>query len=234
MPRVVLLLAFACCAFSQPRFEVATIKPVRDDAPTGGVYTGHGRMKADNVTLKRLVMGAYHVGPAQVAGGPPWLDTERFNIVAKSPQDINDDDVLDTMVQALLAERFQLELHRESRPMPAYVIEIAKSGPKLEKSPGGQSSVTYTLNTLLARNTGMDRFAYVLSRSVNLPVANRTGLEGIFNFQLRWEPDSERSRPDAGPSLFTAIQEQLGLRLRAEKAPVEVLVIDRAEHPTEN
>jgi uncharacterized protein (TIGR03435 family) len=234
MPRLLLLFVLAAAVLAQPRFEVATIKPVRDEATTGGVYTGHGRMKADNVTLKRLVMGAYHIGPSQVVGGPPWLDTERFNVVAKSPQDVNDDDVLDTMVQALLAERFHLELHRESRPMPAYVIEVAKGGPKLEKSPSGESSVTYTLNTVLARNTGMDRFAYVLSRSVDLPVVNRTGLEGIFNFQLRWEPDSQRSRPDAGPSLFTAIQEQLGLRLRAEKAPVEVLVIDRAEHPTEN
>jgi uncharacterized protein (TIGR03435 family) len=232
--RLAVLLAFAGCAFAQPRFEVATIKPVTDDAPTGGVYTGHGRMNADNVTLKRLIMGAYHVGPSQVVGGPTWLDADRFHIVAKSPQDINDDDVLDTMVQALLAARFHLVLHRESRSLPAYVIEVAKGGPKLEKSPGGESSVTYTLNTLLARNTGMDRFAYILSRSVNLPVVNHTGLEGIFNFQLRWEPDSERSRPDAGPSLFTAIQEQLGLRLRSEKAPVEVLVIDRAEHPTEN
>jgi uncharacterized protein (TIGR03435 family) len=179
-------------------------------------------------------MGAYHVGPSQVVGGPPWLAIERFNIVDKSPKDTNDDDVLDVMEQALLAERFHLELHRESRPMSAYVIEVAKGGPKLEKSRGGESSVTYSLNTLLARNTGMDRFAYVLSRSVNLPVVNRTGLEGIFNFQLRWESDSERSRPDAGPTLFTAIQEQLGLRLRAEKAPVEVLIIDRAQKPTEN
>jgi uncharacterized protein (TIGR03435 family) len=232
--RLALLIAFACGAFAQPRFEVATIKPAKDDAPTGGVYTGHGRMNADNVSLKRLVMGAYHVGPTQVAGGPAWFDSDRFHIVAKCPQDINDDDVLDTMEQALLADRFHLVLHRESRPLPAYVIEIAKGGPKLEKSPGGESSVTYTLNTLLARNTGMDRFAYILSRSVDLPVVNHTALEGLFNFQLRWEPDSERTRPDAGPSLFTAIQEQLGLRLRAEKAPVEVLVIDRAEHPTEN
>jgi uncharacterized protein (TIGR03435 family) len=234
MLRAAAIIALSACAYGQPHFDVATIKPVHDETGSSGVYTGHGTMKAENVTLKRCIIGAYGVGPNQVVGGPGWLDADRFQIVAKSEQNINDDDVLDTMVQKLLAERFGLVLHRETRPMPAYVIEVGKSGPKLEKSAGGESSTTYGRGNFEARNTSMDLFAHVLARQMDLPVVNRTGLEGVYNFRLQWTPESAQSRPDAGPSIFTAIQEQLGLRLRAEKAPVEVLVIDRAERPSEN
>jgi uncharacterized protein (TIGR03435 family) len=138
------------------------------------------------------------------------------------------------MLQTLLAERFHLVLHRETRSLQAYVLEVAKGGSKLEQSTGEGSSTDSRRGGMVARGTTMDRFAQVLARQMDLPVANQTGLEGAFNFKLEWAPESARPEPNAGPSIFTALQEQLGLRLRTQKAPVEVLVIDRAERPTEN
>ncbi|HVZ84526.1 MAG TPA: TIGR03435 family protein, partial [Terracidiphilus sp.] len=146
----------------------------------------------------------------------------------------NDDAVFDVALQTLLAERFHLALHRETRTIQAYVLETGKGGAKFEKDDGGEGKTDAGHGRLNARNTSMDHLAEVLSRGMDLPVVNRTGLEGVFKLKLEWTPEKELSRPNAGPSIFTAIQEQLGLRLRSAKAPVEVLVIDRAEKPTEN
>jgi uncharacterized protein (TIGR03435 family) len=236
--------ALQCQPVPPPRFEVASIKP--SNAATGsssGIKTGHGQLDGRNVTLKRCLMGAYGVGPSQIYGGPAWLDSDRFEIAAKTDQPADDDAILMRMLQSLLAERFQLALHRETRPLPAFVLEVSRNGPKLEKSPGGESATnssnSNTGGAIDARNTSMDLFATVLARQVERPVVNRTGLDGVFNFKLQWTPEHATTRPgDAAaaeqPSLFTAIQEQLGLRLRAERAPVEVLVIDHVEKPSEN
>jgi uncharacterized protein (TIGR03435 family) len=221
-----------------PHFDVAAIKPSKPADPGGvssGVHTGHGRLNANNVTLKRCIMGAYGVGPRQIFGGPDWLDSSRFEIMAKADHPA-DDDELSEMLKALLADRFKLMLHRETRTTPALVLEVAKNGPKLEKSPGGESSTNGSGGSkgrnLNATNTTMDHFAEVLSRDMELPVLNHTGLEGTFNIKLAWS--REENAAEQGPSVFTAVQEQLGLRLRSEKAPVEVIVIDHAEQPSEN
>jgi uncharacterized protein (TIGR03435 family) len=218
-----------------PRFEVASVKPSgADPSSTSGIYTGHGRLDAHNVTLKRCIMGAYGVGPHQISEGPDWLDSDRFQILANADQPINDDAVLMAMLQGLLTERFHLVLHRETRTMPALILEVGK-GPKLERAAAGEASTNTSTNnsgvTIEARNTGMNLFAQVLARNMDLPVVNHTELAGIFNFKLHWTPDSTRLAAGAADeaSLFTAIQEQLGLRLRSQKAPVEVLVIDRVE-----
>jgi uncharacterized protein (TIGR03435 family) len=232
--RAAIGFVFCLCAFAQPRFEVASIKPSNAGPEYSGIKTGHSRLTATNVTLKRCIMGAYTVGPNQIFGGPDWLDSDRFNIEAKTELPTNDDKVFDAMLRTLLADRFHLLLHREPRTIQAYVLEVARGGPKLEKDDGGESKTDAGHGRLNARNTTMDHFAEVLSRGMDLPVVNRTGLDGVFHLKLEWTPENERSRPNAGPSIFTAVQEQLGLRLRAEKAPVAVLVIDRAEHPTEN
>ena len=113
------------------RFEVAAIKPSSADPnSTSGIHTGHGRLDASNVTLTRCIMGAFGVGPHQISGGPSWLESDRFEISAKSDQPINDDAVLMVMLQGLLAERFKLVFHRESRTTSAFVLEVAKNGPK--------------------------------------------------------------------------------------------------------
>jgi uncharacterized protein (TIGR03435 family) len=224
------------------RFEVASVKPsIPDPNASSGIKTGHGKLDGNNVTLKRCIMGAYGVGPHQVAGGPDWLDSDTFEISAKADQPINEDAVLMVMLRDLLAERFKLVLHRETRTIPAFVLEVVKNGPKLEKAaPGEAGTNTSTTNTgviIDAHNTNMDSFARILSRKMELPVINNTGLDGIFNLKLQWTP--ERARPVGGAamegvSIFTAIQEQLGLRLRSQKTPVEILVIDHVERPSEN
>jgi uncharacterized protein (TIGR03435 family) len=245
------ILACRRSAFSQaatapaapPEFEAATIKPSNFGPSnyTSGIKTGSGRLDGQNVTLKRCIMGAYGVGPHQIVGGPDWIDSQRFDIQAKADQPIDDDDVLNLMLKSLLADRFKLALHREARPTSAYVLEVDKKGPKLEVSQGGES-VTNTSTgragrvTMEIRNTGMDVFAKVLSRALDLPVVNGTSLTGLFTFTLHWTPDTVRPADvgDDDVSIFTAVGEQLGLRLRSTKAPVEVLVIDHAEMPTAN
>ncbi|HXM43680.1 MAG TPA: TIGR03435 family protein [Bryobacteraceae bacterium] len=224
------------------RFEVASVKPSGADSnSSSGIKTGHGHLDANNVTLKRCIMGAYGVGPHQIFGGPDWLESDRFQILAKADQPINEDAVLMAMLQDLLAERFKLAFHRETRIMRAFVLEVAKKGPKLEKAEAGESVTnTSTNNTgavVDAHNTDMDSFAKILSRKMDLPVVDNTRLEGTYNFKLRWTPESARPGDGAameGASIFTAIQEQLGLRLRSQKITVEVLVIDHAEKPSEN
>jgi uncharacterized protein (TIGR03435 family) len=226
---------------SQPYFEVASIRPSNADPTTSGIETGHGRIEARNVTLKRCIMGAYGVGPHQVLGGPDWLESDRFQISAKAGQPIDDDAVLMTMLRGLLAERFKLALHREIKTIPAFVLEVAKNGPKLERAEAGEARTNTSGNktgvVIDAHHATIDSFAKILARRMDLPVVNQTGLEGFYDLKLQWTPDGAHS-PDGGgtdaPSIFTAIQEQLGLRLRAEKAPVEILVIDHVDKPSDN
>jgi uncharacterized protein (TIGR03435 family) len=216
--------------WGQGRFEVASIKPSNADPRSYGMNTGNGQLHANNMTLKRCIMGAYSVGPSQVVGGPDWLDLDRWEIVAKTEQPVGDRALM-VMLQALLADRFKLALHREQKPIQAYVLEVGKNGPKLEKGDGKGSSTDNGRGNIVATNATMDRFAEILARQMDLPVLNHTGLDGVFNVKLQWTPDS--TQPD-GLSIFTAIQEQLGLRMPAQKVPVEVLVIDHVERPSEN
>jgi uncharacterized protein (TIGR03435 family) len=227
------------------QFEVASVKPSKADptsSNSSGIKTGHDRLDASNVTLKRCIMGAYGVGPHQILGGPDWLASDRFEITAKADRLINDDGVMMVMLQGLLAERFKLALHRETRMMPALVLEVGRNGPKIENAEDGDSKTNTSSGSggviIDVRCTGMDSFAKILAREMDLPVVNHTGLKGIFNFKLEWTPERaagpENGRAMDGPSIFTAIQEQLGLRLRSEKTPVEILMIDHAERPSEN
>ena len=227
------------------RFEVAAIRPSgAADASSSGISTGHGLLHGDNVTLERCIIGAYGVGPQQVVGGPDWIATDRWDIRAKAGTADAGDHVLDLMLQSLLADRFRLALHRDTRTMSAYVLEVDAKGPKMEKAEQGESVTNaHTISgdhprvTIDVRNTGMDMFAQILSRSMDLPVVNQTCLQGIYNFTLSWTPDNLRAAGQSSAddvTIFTAIREQLGMKLRAAKAPVEVLVVDHAEKPSEN
>ena len=171
-----LLIVGALCAQPRPaaRFDVASIRPSNNELKaSSGIQTGHGKLNARNVTLKRCIMGAFGVGPSQIYGGPAWLDSDRFEIAAETDQPADGDAVLMRMLQNLLAERFQLSVHREIRPMPALALEIAKNGPKLEKSQGGEaitnSSNSNAGSAIDARNTSMDLFATVLARQTERP-----------------------------------------------------------------
>ena len=240
MLRAATILALSIATYAQ-QFEVASIKPTNSasNSFSSGLNTSNGRLTATNVTLKRCIMGAYGVGPNQIFGGPDWLDTDRFDIAAKADQPVGDR-IQMTMLQTLLADRFQLQLHRETKPVQTYVLEVTRNGPRLEQGDGHGSKTSNGRGDLVITNATMDRFAEILSRQMDLPVVNRTGIDGVFNLKLKWTPESARpAKPEdsaaaEGPSIFTAIQEQLGLRLHAQKIPLEVLVIDHAEKPSEN
>ena len=223
----------------QPRFEVASIKPSADPTRNNFNNTGKGRLSMTNVTLQRCIVGAYGIGPNLIVGGPDWLDSDRYVITAKAEEAVGDHELM-AMLRTLLAERFRLAVHRETRMARVYVLEVAKNGPKLEKSEGEQFRTSNGRGLIEARGATMDGFAERLSRQTDLPVVNQTGLDGAYNLKLEWTPESQRTvkagelPADTGVSLFTAIQQQLGLRLRPQKAPVEMLVIDHAEKPSEN
>ena len=228
---------------SAPQIDVSTVKPSNFDPSnySSGINTGHGRLDGQNVTLQRCIIGAYGVGPNQVVGSPDWVYSDRWDIMAKVDQPIDDDAILNQMLQALLGDRFKLALHRDKKVLPAYVLEVDKKGPKMEKADGGDS-VTNTNTgraggvTITASNTDMDLLAQMLARKMDLPVVDQTGLAGVFNFTLHWTPDTVRppEARDDDVSIFAALPEQLGLRLRSAKVPVDVLVIDHAEMPTAN
>lgn len=230
------LLVSSAITGQTARFEVAAIKPSRGDISfSSGLTTSKGRLTATNVTLKRCIMGAFGVGPNQIAGGPEWLESDRYDITAKAELPTVSDAELMEMMQTLMADRFKLAIRRDKRTIQAYVLELAKKGPKLNKSTAEQASTHSGRGSIDARSMTMIRLAEVLSRQMDLPVVNETGLEGSYDLKLEWNPDPGRpTKIDSEPSIFTALQEQLGLRLTSRKTPVEVIVIDHAERPSEN
>jgi uncharacterized protein (TIGR03435 family) len=222
-----------------PAFEVASVKPA--PPPIGGysssMNVSPGRLTATNVSIRKLMARAYNVKDYQVLGAD-WLNTALYTITASMPPDTTGEDLL-LMVQQLLAERFQLAFHRETRDMPVYELVSGKTGAKLKSVDFGKGSTSFSPGKLTATAVPLRNFVEVLSRYLNRPVLDKTGLTGTFDFTLEFSPDGKGS-DDAGElpvgaSLFTAIQEQLGLKLEARKAPIEVLVVDRAERvPTGN
>jgi uncharacterized protein (TIGR03435 family) len=224
-----------------PEFDVTSVKPSHTDFGWQGVDTMPGRIQANSITLRRCIGQAYDVSGHRLLGGPAWIDTDRWEIAARAGTPVDDDAVLMKMLQRLLEERFKLVVHHETRLLPAYVLELGHSAPKMNKTApgdddtelhGGRGGPT----TLEAKRTDMNRLAEVLDWRMDRQVVNRTGLEGQFNFTLHWLADTLRN-PDDGAddvSIFTAVGEQLGLRLQPAKVPVDVLVIDHAERPEAN
>ncbi len=212
-------------------FEVASVKPNLSGGGHSDTDTDGNLLRMKNVTLKACITWAFRVTDAQVSG-PPWLETERFDIVAKaesgSPQP--------KMMEALLAERFKLAVHREMKELTVYALVVGKNGPKLKKVDPGEDDTTSRRGHLTAQKVSMDRLArFLAGPNVKLgrPVVDQTGLEGVYDFNLDWTP--EGTEPGNVPSIFIALQEQLGLRLEARKSPVEVLFVDHVERiPTEN
>jgi uncharacterized protein (TIGR03435 family) len=223
-------------------FDAASIKP--SDAPNGnssGIDTDNGLLRAHNVTLRRCITGAYGLPEAQILGGPKWIDELRYEIVAKTSTHAGDHGLMD-MLQDLLADRFQLKLHHETRTVSGYELTLAKGGIKATPSEPGTDSATDTSKRggrMDAKASSMSRLALKLADILGAPVSNLTNTEGKFDFALRWVPDDLQAKPGAsdtpaGPTLFTALQEQLGVKLEARKVPVNVLIIDHADLPSEN
>jgi uncharacterized protein (TIGR03435 family) len=232
-------------------FEVATIKPVESDAKTGRylIMQGTHRFVGKNYTLQLLIAAAYDLNPRTISGGPSWVDSEHFDIQAVTPGEIRPSRPEQmAMLRTLLTDRFKLTFHREQKEFSIYELQLAKSGSKLKASiaapdePAALISTVYPQRIVLpARNATMDDFVSLLQRAVlDRPVVNKTGLTGRFDFDLEWAPDETQfggevpvAPADAKEApFFTAVQEQLGLKLIATRGPVSALVVDMAERPT--
>jgi uncharacterized protein (TIGR03435 family) len=239
---------FAQQATGPPAFDVASIKPSPD--PPGslaGIFESKGRINAKNVTLKRCVRGAYDVPEPQIMGGPKWVDQDRYYIEAKAAAPAGDRELM-LMLQTLLTDRFKLALHRERRAIPGYRLACAFSPPFPRASAPDGGSVGHSgRGRIDAEGCTMAQLALKLSEVLHRPVLDATGVAGKFDLKLEWMTDDMQAKPPsadqragnapeagAGPSIFAALQEQLGLKLESGKVPAEVLVIDSAEKPSEN
>jgi uncharacterized protein (TIGR03435 family) len=270
-----LCLAFLSIASAQtPQFEVASIKPAAPDAHGMFIRPGPGGgVSITNMTLKEMIVIAYRVQPFQISGGPSWLDSIHYDVVAK-PEEKPKQDELPLMLQALLAQRFELGIHRETKELPMFALVLArkdgKLGPKLVPHEGdctppdptkpppppepgkpfafGCGGMSMGPRGMSATGVPVGNLVPMLARILGSTVVDKTGLTGKFDVTAEWAPDENQAAAllppgvpppppaadNAGPSIFTAMQEQLGLKLESQKGPVEVLIIDRAEKPSEN
>jgi uncharacterized protein (TIGR03435 family) len=235
-------------------FEVATVKPVDSDPKSGRFITmqGTNRFVEKDYTLKLLIAAAYDLNPRTISGGPAWIGTDHYDILAVTPGDVRPGhDEQMTMLRSLLADRFKLTFHREPKVFSIYRLELAKNGPKLKEStarPGDPvvvgPGVVYPQRIVLpGRNATMGNFVSLLQRAIlDRPVVDKTGLSGRYDFDLEWAPDETQFGGDVPPAtaaatsppLFEAIQQELGLKLEATKGPVDALVVDKAQRPAAN
>lgn len=238
---------------SQQDFEVASIKRSEPGNLRGSTFEflPGGGLRIANGTLRAILETAYDVREFQILGGPGWVNSERYDILARSADSLfnltgasNDVKTVRLRLQTLLRQRFNLEVHRETRELPEYALEVAKKGPKLIQddasngSSNGRTGIQRSCGQMIGTNATMANLTLMLARQLDRPVLDRTGLTGKYNFQFAWTPDSGpcSGSPDSSnaPSIFTALEETLGLRLDSIKGPVDSLIIDHADRPSEN
>ncbi len=235
MKRVIASLVFAAAAAAQSSFEVASIKPNNSGDGNDSVNTTDGSLTMRNVSLRMIIEDAYDLKRYTLTA-PAWLDTQRFDITAKVGTKVKHEE-LQQMLQSLLTERFELKAHREPREISGHALLPAKNGFKLKPAEGNGSSINSSRGAGKAKaackHVSMSRLADFLSNRVDRPVVDQSGISDAYDFTLEWSPD--QNAEDAGPSIFTALNEQLGLRLEPRKLPVSILVVDSiSKTPTEN
>jgi uncharacterized protein (TIGR03435 family) len=247
-------------------FEVASVKRADPNSENTSIrMIPGGGMNIENGSLKQIIGFAYDVREFQISGGPGWLGSERYDILAKSPspdapvdmRQMTDEqrrlflEQIRQRMRALLEERFQLAVHRDSKELPVYALVVGKNGHKLKESQleASRQGLRITRGQMNADGSTTELFAKTLANVVGRPVLDRTGLKGRYDFKLEWTPDpggpmarigpgegpAGGNPPDlSGPSIFTAVQEQLGLKLESTRGPAEIIVIDRVEKASEN
>lgn len=213
-----------------------------------GIRIAGGQLTAGRVSLHTLIRMAYRVQDYQISGGPKWLRDDAFDVTAKPEHPVSSQE-MELRLQSLLADRFQLKLRRESKEQPVYALVPAKRGAKLapasagdEGNFGGRPGAAPGTLRLTSTNTTLAHFASMLSGLVGHIVLDQTGITGNFAIevefardQIRTVPSPENAPPEqAGPSVFRALEDQLGLKLEARRAPVEMLVVESAERPDAN
>lgn len=226
---------------ASPSFLVATIKPAAPDETRDGFPLDGRHLSCINETVDTILTVAYGIHTKQIVNAPDWLSKNHYDIegVADTPG-VPNLQQQQQMWRKLLADRFHLVLHRETRQIPIYAIRIAKDPPLLKPADPGESINTGNSGSggqrvLKFRNMSMSGFALNMNWYVDRPVVDQTSLPGNYDFMLKWTfDDSAPHDVDSAPSLFTAIKEQLGLKLDAVKGPAEVLVIDHIDQPSAN
>ena len=233
------------------RFEVASVKPNNTGADASMNMPPRGSVAIVSVPLENVIVNAYGIPAFRVLDAPDWIKRERFDISAKIPDDVAPGQVR-LMLQSLLEDRFTLRAHRETREQPIYLLVVARSdgrlGPRLKRSsadcataaapaPDARCGALFGVGPgggrIISRGEPLARVVTAVSMAVSRGVVDRTGFEGPFDVELEWSSDVAASASNGNtPSIFTALQEQLGLRLEPSRGPVEVLVIDSVERPT--
>jgi uncharacterized protein (TIGR03435 family) len=230
-----------------PAYDVVSIKPDKTDSGRVSISIDDGNFNASNVSLKMMILGAWGLKDAQVVNLPKWGDSLRFDIKAKiidpdkkllaalTPEQFR------SMQQPILLDRFQLKFHHEKKLLPIYDLVVIKSGPKFKETTAADdashSGIGIHNTNLTAIGVTLSSLADRLSDQVSRIVADKTGLAGKYDFQLNWSPDDAgppAADSSAPPDIFTALEEQLGLKLQPGKAEVETFVIDQAQPPSEN
>jgi bla regulator protein BlaR1 len=269
-PCSLLVLSFSLLA---QEFDVATVKPSPPPTVTytiGGVayapksfhFMPGGGLQTTGSTLRDLIVLAYDLLPGQIQGGPPWAAVDRYDVTAKVTEGEADPAALTDAerkrwterirlrTRALLASRFNLAVHKETRESAIYELHVDKNGPKADalkaradalKESSAASGISFRGNEMLSNGGDMHELGLLLSSQVQKTVVDKTGLTGKYDFTLRWSPEqlapvtgTPTGDADRLPSIFTALREQLGLRLDSARGPLEVLAIDRAERPSGN
>jgi uncharacterized protein (TIGR03435 family) len=229
---VALMLSAAFGQASPPEFEVAAVNLLnpRMGPHAVGLRLSHGRVTLEGATLRQIIVQAYLVQRVLVLGGPAWYDSDQYDVVAKTENPDATREQARMMLQTLLANRFKLSVHREMKEMTVYSLSVAKNGPKFHEAKDGETSGAQRGVTagMVLPNQPIVGLVNLLANILDLPVQDMTGLTGRYDFTLDW------SRDPSGPSLFTAVQEQLGLKLESRKSSMEVLMVDHAERPSQN
>jgi uncharacterized protein (TIGR03435 family) len=240
---------------AKPGFEVATIKPSPPNRPGKNFGFRGGHFMSRNTNLNDLIAFAYGLHSKQIVDAPAWFGTDLYDIEGKPDVEGRPSPTqMQTMVQGLLTDRFQLKFHHDKRELSVYVISVASGGPKMTKSTAGPDDPIgfglRGLGDLVVRNLTMAGFAtWMQSGVMDKPVVDETELSDRYDFTLKWTPDESQfaqfrgtgavvptptDDPKAPPSLYTAMQEQLGLKMGPAKFPDDVIVIDHVEKPSEN
>jgi uncharacterized protein (TIGR03435 family) len=263
MKPIILMLMFATAVLpaasqtpaQKPKFEVESVKLNNSGSRAISFLPSAGRFNAQNVTLSMLINRAYKVEDFQVVGAPGWVSSEHYDIDARADATATAQDINGPMLQVLLEERFKLAIHRETKEFPVYLLTVAKNGLKLTEGqcltlepnsrpqPGQRQSAFCGYmgmgdNNLRATGIRMEHLVNALTNILRRTVIDKTGFSGNFDVAIRWREETTAATPaagpDAAPSIFTALEEQLSLKLESARGPVEVLVIDSVSKPSEN
>ena len=237
-PAILLLSITAALAQTPkaPRFDVAVVRPVtlKESNSKAACFNNPLELRCISVTLKRCIAIAYGVSLNRITGGPSWMDSEKFYIAARTANE-HDDDAMRKMWQTLLAERFKLAVHRENQVRPAMSLEVAPDGPKLKEGAGPDDEPKMTRGQLHAANAKMSAFADALWRVIAFPVVDHTGLTGSYDVTLQWNQYNVEVLPAYDgidvlrKEIGEGLTEQLGLKLKRENQPIDVIVVDKAE-----